>query len=76
MSVRVVVQAVAIPAGRVAPRRRWVKHRQPGARELARSGSARLRWWARFQDDRDLVGVKLALVCAMLLIVMALEVPH
>ena len=65
MSIRVVAQTVA-----------GVKHRQPEPRGRSWAGNTRPRWWARFQDDRELVGAKLALVCAMLLIVMALEVPH
>lgn len=52
-----------------------VKHRQPSERRVVWPGRSRQGWWSRFADDRDLTGMKLALVGVLLLIVMALEVP-
>ncbi len=65
------VRAVA----RVAPHRRWVKYPQPGASVIAWPGRIHRSWWARFSDDRELAGLKLAVIAAVVLIVMALEVP-
>lgn len=73
--VRIVTRAVPVPGTQVARRRRWVKHQQPGGRVVSWPGRERLGWGARFRDDRDLTGLKLALVGTVLLIVMALEVP-
>ncbi len=79
--VRVVTRSVVLPRSRVARRRRsgrlhlsgvnGVKHRQPVAR--ARPSTAG--WMARFENDRELIAVKVALVGAAVLIAMALEVP-
>jgi hypothetical protein len=64
-----------------------VKHHQPvervcpeparrgPARVIAWPGPARSGWFARFQDDRDLIGMKAAIVGLTILIVMMLEVP-
>jgi len=59
-SVRIVAHAVAIASPQVLRRRPWVK----------RSG-----WFARFEDDRDLTGLKVAIVGFVIVIVMLLEVP-
>lgn len=66
----------------VAPRRRARRARiVPLAmrRAAANSTSARSAFsqalWARFADDRQLIGLKIVLLGALLLVAMALEVP-
>jgi hypothetical protein len=87
MSIRILTQAVAVPGPQVVRRRRWVKPHQPvervrpepahrgAARAIAWPGSSRSGWLARFQDDRDLTGLKVAVVGLVIVIVMLLEVP-
>lgn len=76
------VRAVAVRQGtydriRVVPRTRIV----PSAvrRAAARAAGARTAFsqalWVRFTDDRQLIGLKIVLLGAVLLVAMALEVP-
>lgn len=85
---RVVTHSVVLPRSRTGRRRlrlsrsNGVKHRQPvGRASTARlgipvwPGQIRSGWIARFDDDRDLTAIKVALIGIAVLIAMALEVP-
>lgn len=72
---RVVTQSVVLPRPHTSRRRLrlsgsdGVKQRQPVERGSAAG------WIARFDNDRDLTAIKVALIGAAVLIAMALEVP-
>ena len=64
MSGAVAVQGIPARRLRVMPRLLSPQRSRP-----------RTNLWARLADDRDLVGVKMFMIAALLLLVMMLEVP-
>ncbi len=64
------VRAIAV----IAPSRRWVKRTQVASRFAMCARRPRRRLWARFADDRQLIGLKVVLLVGLLLGAFALEV--